>query len=102
MQSCLEKDIAPFALAAWIHATFARIHPFTVSILWPHSLIRTEKRPQDGNGRVTRLLASLPLIRAGFPFINIRENRRDEYLEALFKVSFLWKQLFKWPEKTCF
>ncbi|KAM6501952.1 Fido domain containing protein [Amanita muscaria] len=64
MKKCLEeKDISPFAAAAWIHATFARIHPFT-----------------DGNGRVARLLASLPLIQAGYPPINVPVHKREEYL----------------------
>lgn len=68
MRSCLEeKDISPFAMAA---ATFARIHPFT-----------------DGNGRVSRLLASLPLIHAGYPFINVRAHKREEYLQAIFKAQ---------------
>jgi hypothetical protein len=43
LQSCLEeKDISPFAVAAWIHATFARIHPFTVSVLSPYFIKCTE------------------------------------------------------------
>ncbi|KAF5376925.1 hypothetical protein D9615_007335 [Tricholomella constricta] len=68
---CLEeRDIPPFAAAAWIHATFARIHPFT-----------------DGNGRVSRLLASLPLIHAGYPFINVRVHYREAYLQALYKAQ---------------
>ncbi|KIM76939.1 hypothetical protein PILCRDRAFT_635807 [Piloderma croceum F 1598] len=72
MRKCLEeKDICPFAMTAWIHATLGRIHPFT-----------------DGNGRVSRLLASLPLIRAGYPFINVRVHKREEYLQALCAVSY--------------
>ncbi|KIL62556.1 hypothetical protein M378DRAFT_755608 [Amanita muscaria Koide BX008] len=72
MKKCLEeKDISPFAAAAWIHMAFGRIHPFT-----------------DGNGRVARLLASLPLIQAGYPPINVRVHKREEYLEALFKASY--------------
>ncbi|KAM6501971.1 Fido domain containing protein [Amanita muscaria] len=71
MKKCLEeKDISPFAAAAWIHMAFGRIHPFT-----------------DGNGRVARLLASLPLIQAGYPPINVRVHKREEYLEALFKAQ---------------
>ena len=33
------------------------------------------------------LLASVPLIRAGYPGINIRANKREDYLKALFTVS---------------
>jgi len=33
LQNCLEKkDTCPFAVAAWIHSAFSRIHPFTVSV----------------------------------------------------------------------
>jgi len=46
------------------------------------------KQPQDGNGRVSRLLASVPLVRAGYPFINIRAHKREEYLQTLFTVSY--------------
>jgi len=35
------------------------------------------------NGRVSRLLASLPLICVGYPFINVRVHKREEYLQAL-------------------
>ena len=42
---------------------------------------------QDGNGRVSRLLASIPLIRAGYPPINIRLHIRAEYLQALNTAS---------------
>lgn len=45
------------------------------------------KQPQDGNGRVARLLASLPLVRAGYPFINVRAHKREEYLQTLRTVS---------------
>jgi hypothetical protein len=37
------------------------------------------KQPQDGNGCVSRLLASLPLIHAGYPFINVRKHKWEEY-----------------------
>jgi len=71
MRKCLEeKDTSPLAMAAWINAMFGRIHPFT-----------------DGNGRVSRLLASVPLIRAGYPFINVRAHKREEYLQALFTAQ---------------
>jgi len=71
MRKCLEeKDTSPFAMAAWVNAMFGCIHPFT-----------------DGNGRVSRLLASVPLIRAGYPFINVRAHKREEYLQALFTAQ---------------
>jgi len=57
------ENTSPFAMAAWIQAIFGRIHPFT-----------------DGNDRVSRLLASLPLIHAGYPFINVRVHKRKQVL----------------------
>ncbi|RDX43725.1 hypothetical protein OH76DRAFT_1487644 [Lentinus brumalis] len=60
----------PFALAAWIHFNLAVIHPFT-----------------DGNGRVIRILASLPLLKAGLPYINVRPEVKSAYLGTLHKAS---------------
>jgi Fic family protein len=56
------------ALSAYVylHVSFVRIHPF-----W------------DGNGRMARLIANIPVIRAGFPPIIIPKERRQEYIEAL-------------------
>jgi len=50
----------------WLHVSFVRIHPF-----W------------DGNGRMARLIANVPVIRAGYPPIIIPKERRQEYIEAL-------------------
>ena len=61
-----ERDIPPLAEAAWLHHRFVQIHPF-----------------QDGNGRVARSLASLVFIKAGwFPLV-IRNEIREQYLDAL-------------------
>ena len=51
---------------AKIHAGVAHIHPF-----W------------DGNGRMARLLANIPLLRAGLPPIVILAERRQHYLRLL-------------------
>jgi len=51
-----------------LHAAFVRIHPF-----W------------DGNGRMARLLANIPVLKAGFPPIIIPQERRREYIQALSK-----------------
>jgi hypothetical protein len=49
LQSCLkEKDISPFVVAAWIHAIFSRIHPFTVSVLSPYFIKCTENNLRMG------------------------------------------------------
>jgi Fic family protein len=49
-----------------LHTAFVRIHPF-----W------------DGNGRMARLLANIPVLKAGLPPIIIPKERRREYIQAL-------------------
>ena len=48
------------------HVSFVRIHPFF-----------------DGNGRMARLLANLPVLAAGYPPIVIPSEGRVEYIRAL-------------------
>jgi len=65
-QNHLSQKVAPEVEAAWLHHRFSQIHPF-----------------QDGNGRVSRALASFVLIKAGlFPLVVTRDNK-DKYLDAL-------------------
>ncbi|KAJ7066352.1 fido domain-containing protein [Mycena amicta] len=56
----------PFAVASWIHLVLARCHPF-----------------DDGNGRVNRLVASIPLLMAGYPPIYISLDQHSVYLQAI-------------------
>ncbi|EED85828.1 predicted protein [Postia placenta Mad-698-R] len=70
-------DVDPFATAAWVQHTFVSIHPF-----------------EDGNGRLSRILSSIPLLRMGLPPLciqaeikNIRANRDGDYQELM---EFLW------------
>jgi len=68
-KTCKEKAAnKEQALMAYVflHISFVRIHPF-----W------------DGNGRIARLIANVPVIRAGYPPIIIPKERRQEYIEAL-------------------
>ena len=60
-----DKEAALFAYV-YLHVSFVRIHPF-----W------------DGNGRIARLIANVPVIRAGYPPIIIPKEQRQEYIEAL-------------------
>ncbi|MFN0080756.1 MAG: Fic family protein [Prosthecobacter sp.] len=62
------QDTSMSALDAyvWSHATFVRIHPYA-----------------DGNGRMARLLANLPVIEKGLLPIFIPSERRLDYIEAL-------------------
>lgn len=51
---------------AWAHLSFVRIHPFF-----------------DGNGRIARLIANLPLLKCGWPPLLISIERRAEYIDLL-------------------
>lgn len=51
---------------AKVHAAIAHIHPF-----W------------DGNGRIARLLANVPLLKSGLPPIIIPKEKRREYIQIL-------------------
>lgn len=55
---------------AWIHLSLVRIHPFF-----------------DGNGRIARLIANLPLLRGGQPPIIISLRRRAEYIDLLWNYQ---------------
>ena len=51
---------------ARLHVSLVSIHPF-----------------YDGNGRIARLIANLPCLRAGFPPIIIDKERRYDYIRTL-------------------
>jgi len=51
---------------AWAHLSFVRIHPFF-----------------DGNGRVARLIANLPLLKCGWPPLLIALECRADYIDLL-------------------
>lgn len=56
----------PYVLAAWIHHALVSIHPF-----------------EDGNGRTTRLISSIPLVLADLPPICISLESKNEYIATL-------------------
>lgn len=59
----------PILQAAVVHAWLADIHPF-----------------DDGNGRVSRILANYALVRAGYPPLILRsQSDRGQYYDALAK-----------------
>lgn len=65
-----EGAYPPEVISAWLHHRFTQIHPF-----------------QDGNGRVSRALASLVFLKAGlFPLV-VKDSDRTCYIEALEKAD---------------
>jgi Fic family protein len=70
---------------ARFHMGLAHIHPF-----W------------DGNGRMARLIANIPLLKAGWPPLLILVERRKEYIEMLgnyqFSVGQLECKTGVWPQ----
>ena len=71
-QTILEGDTAQ-ALTAYVqlHIAFVHIHPFF-----------------DGNGRMARLVANIPILRAGLPPIIIPRELRKEYIDILSAYHF--------------
>jgi Fic family protein len=59
-------ELHPVVLAATLHHGFVEIHPFP-----------------DGNGRLSRVLMNLLLMRAGYPPAVIRQENRSVYFGAL-------------------
>lgn len=63
-------DLDPFRAAAWIQWAFVRIHPFA-----------------DGNGRMCRLLSSIPLIMNDLPPVKVSKESKPQYLQLLPKAD---------------
>jgi Fic family protein len=55
---------------AWSHLIFVRIHPFF-----------------DGNGRIARLIANLPLLRCGYPPLLISPDSRIDYTNTIWNYQ---------------
>ena len=70
---------------AKLHMGFVHIHPF-----W------------NGNGRMARLIANIPLLKAGLPPLVISTDKRREYIECLAQYQLDVGQLHQhsgiWPE----
>jgi len=59
-------NVPPIELAAWVHAEFVRIHPFT-----------------DGNGRVSRMIMNYQLMSDGWLPVSVAKEDKLKYFEAL-------------------
>jgi len=66
--ACRETATSDEALDAYVaaHMRFTAIHPF-----------------YDGNGRLARLIANLPVLYAGYPPIVIPTERREDYIRSI-------------------
>ncbi len=64
------EKVHPVLIAAYLHEVLVRIHPFT-----------------DGNGRTSRLLMNLHLLRNGYTLVNLKgsDEARRIYYDALEK-----------------
>lgn len=62
------NNLDPYRSAAYLHYLFVRIHPFG-----------------DGNGRISRLISSIPLLREGLPPIIVRNEK--EYFKVLTELD---------------
>lgn len=65
-------------LDADLHVSFVRIHPFF-----------------DGNGRLARLIANIPVLKAGLPPVIIPRQQRKEYSDTLSEYHFSAGQIRK-------
>lgn len=65
-----ESKLHTIELAALIHHKFVNIHPFF-----------------DGNGRVSRLLMNVILLREGYPLSVVLKNDRKKYYDTLSKAD---------------
>lgn len=61
-----EGKIHPLAVAALFHYRFIRIHPF-----------------DDGNGRISRIMMNLILMKHGYPPAIVRADKKEDYYRAL-------------------
>ena len=64
------SDLKAINVYTWAHMTFVRIHPFF-----------------DGNGRIARLIANLPLLKCGHPPLLISPENRIDYINALWNYQ---------------
>ena len=78
IDKALRPDDNRYALDAYVklHISFVRIHPFF-----------------DGNGRMARLLANIPVLKAGLPPIIIPAKDRKQYIDSLSAYHFAVGQI---------
>jgi len=80
LDQSLKPDNRQQALEAYVqlHVSFVRIHPFF-----------------DGNGRLARLIANIPILKSGLPPVIIPVQKRKQYIDALSAYHFSAGQIKK-------
>lgn len=68
--SAANSPVKAVNVYTWSHLSFVRIHPFF-----------------DGNGRIARLIANLPLLKCGWPPLLISLARRADYIDLLWNYE---------------
>jgi len=78
LDQSLEPDNRHQVLMAYVqlHVSFVRIHPFF-----------------DGNGRLARLIANIPVLKSGLPPVIISVQQRKQYIDALSAYHFSTGQI---------
>ena len=61
-----DETVDPYHASAWLQWAFLAIHPFA-----------------DGNGRVARLISSIPLIKAYLPPVAVVSKSQEKYFKCL-------------------
>ncbi|EFK09653.1 toxin-antitoxin system, toxin component, Fic family [delta proteobacterium NaphS2] len=74
----IKPEDSRLAMDAYVrlHVSFVRIHPFF-----------------DGNGRLARLIANIPVLKAGLPPVVIPREERKQYIDALSAYHFTAGQI---------
>jgi len=87
-------------LVNWINQNIDR-DPIIVSAIAQHQFVYIHPF-KDGNGRVSRLLMNLILLKKGYPICNITREQRSEYYEILsFADVGLYEPLIQKVYKGC-
>ena len=91
--SYLPADDVPLAMRRWLgefnalYRANAEVDDLVESYVKAHAGFTTIHPFYDGNGRMARLLANLPVLFAGYPPIVIPLESREDYLKALWAAD---------------
>ncbi len=82
----LEVSKKMHGLVAWLNANERKMHPIELASQAHHSLAAIHPF-FDGNGRTSRLLMNVLLMRRGFPLTIILKNDRKKYYRVLSRAD---------------